>query len=64
MAIVVALGSGYFKKAFSNVWGLLMFWRVVGIKPAPDLMLTSQRGPRLAYAVPVLAGLMVTLWWQ
>ena len=33
-------------------------------QPAPDLMLTSQHGPRLAYAVPVLAGLMVTLWWR
>jgi len=64
MAIVVALFSGYFTKAFSNIWGLLMFWRVMGIKPAPDMMLTTQRGPRLAYAVPVLAGLMVTLWWR
>jgi prepilin peptidase CpaA len=64
MAIVVSLYSGYFSKAFSNIWSLLMFWRVVGIKPAPDLMLTTQRGPRLAYALPVLAGLMVTLWWR
>jgi prepilin peptidase CpaA len=64
MAIGVAVFSGYFRTAFSNLWGLLMFWRVVGIQPAPDLMLTSQRGPRLAYAVPVLAGLMVTLWWR
>ena len=39
-----------------------MYWRIVGVRPAPELMLASHSGPRLAYAVPVLAGLMVTLW--
>lgn len=62
MAVFVAALSGYLRKAFTNIWLLLMHWRVSGIRPAPDLMLTTQRGPRLAYALPVLAGLMVTLW--
>jgi prepilin peptidase CpaA len=62
MALVVAGFSGYLKQAYTNLFGLLMHWRVVGIRPAPELMLSTQQGPRLAYAVPVLAGLMVTLW--
>jgi len=64
MALVVAACSGYLSQAFSNLWGLLLYWRIAGVRPAPDLTLSSQRGPRLAYAVPVLAGLMVTLWYR
>ena len=62
MALIVAGFSGYLKQAYTNLFGLLMQWRVVGIRPVPELMLSTQQGPRLAYAVPVLAGLMVTLW--
>jgi prepilin peptidase CpaA len=64
MAVFVALFSGYLTKALTNIWGLLMYWRVAGVRPAPELMLSSQQGPRLAYAVPVLAGLVVTLWFR
>jgi len=39
-----------------------MYWRIVGIRPAPELTLATHRGPRLAYALPILAGLMVTVW--
>jgi prepilin peptidase CpaA len=62
MAVFVAACSGYLTKALTNIWGLLVYWRVAGVRPAPELMLSSQQGPRLAYAVPVLAGLVVTLW--
>jgi len=64
MALFVATFSGYLTQAFTNIWGLLLYWRIAGIRPAPELLLSSQRGPRLAYAVPVLAGLVVTLWWR
>ena len=64
MAAVRGAFSGYLTKAFTNVWGLLMYWRVVGLRPAPELTLSTHQGPRLAYAVPVLAGLMVTLWFR
>lgn len=64
IAIVVSMWSGYLRRALTNLWSLVMFWRVVGIKPAPDLMLSSESGPRLAYAVPVLAGLVMTVWKQ
>jgi prepilin peptidase CpaA len=64
MALAVAMCSGYLKKAFTNLWCLLMFWRVAGVRPAPELMLSTQQGPRLAYAVPVLAGLVVAVWFR
>src|SRR6476469_9828974 len=56
MALVVAAFSGYLGKAFNNLFALLMFWRIEGLKAAPELTLSSHSGPRLAYAVPVLAG--------
>ena len=62
MALTVALASGYLTQAIANIWGLLTYWRIAGPRPSPALTLSNHRGPRLAYAVPVLAGLMVTLW--
>jgi prepilin peptidase CpaA len=62
MALGVAMFAGYLAQAFTNLWCLLMFWRTSGLRPAPELTLSTQRGPRLAYAVPVLAGLVVTVW--
>jgi prepilin peptidase CpaA len=64
LGVIVALCSGYLGQAITNVSSLLMYWRIVGIKPAPELTLSTHKGPRLAYAVPVLAGLMVTVWLQ
>jgi prepilin peptidase CpaA len=64
LGLLVAAFSGYLVQAFTNVRSLLMYWRIVGLKPAPDLTLSTHHGPRLAYAVPVFAGLMVTIWLQ
>jgi hypothetical protein len=41
-----------------------MYWRIQGLRPHPDLMLETSRGPRLAYAIPIAAGALATLWWQ
>ena len=62
MALIVGAWAGYLGKAFTNLWCLFMHWRMHGPQPMADLTLASTRGPRLAYAVPILAGLMVTLW--
>jgi prepilin peptidase CpaA len=62
LAIIVALGTGYLRQAFTNLGRLLMHWRVAGLEPLPDLTLEHARGPRLAYAVPIFIGLLVTLW--
>jgi len=64
MGLIVAAAAGYLPTALANVSGLLMYWRIMGPRPAPALTLATHRGPRLAYAVPVFAGLMVTLWFR
>jgi prepilin peptidase CpaA len=62
LAIVVAMSKGYLGRAFSNLWGLLMFWRVQGIRPHPVLSLENTNAPRLPYALPIACGLVMTLW--
>ena len=62
LAIFVALTKGYLIQAVGNVGVMLAYWRLNGVKPLPEITLEHSRGPRLAYAVPILAGVMVTLW--
>lgn len=62
LALFVALTHGYLFQAVGNVGVLLAYWRLNGVKPLPEITLEHSRGPRLAYAVPILAGTMVTLW--
>jgi prepilin peptidase CpaA len=62
LAIGVALATGYLSCALANIRLLLTHWRVNGLRPLPDVTLQNGRGPRLAYAVPILAGTMVRLW--
>ena len=62
MAIVVALDHGYLRRAIRNLWTLLRYWWLVGIKPLPELTLDAGQGLRLPYALPIMVGLMVALW--
>ena len=62
LAIVVALASGYMRRALANVYLLLAHWRVAGIRALPELTLESSEGPRLAYAIPIFAGTVVAIW--
>jgi prepilin peptidase CpaA len=62
MAVVVVVLRGYVRQAFANIWLLLSHWRVVGFGPLSEVTLQHGRGPRLAYAVPITAGALVTLW--
>jgi len=62
MALVVALYSGYLRKALSNIWFLLQHWTVNGIRPLDDVSLEGSSGPRLAYALPIFAGLVMAIW--
>jgi prepilin peptidase CpaA len=64
MALIVALASGYLGQAVTNLRLLVTHWQVVGIRPLPELTLKSGHGPRLPYAVPIAAGLLVMLWLQ
>ena len=61
-ALAVALARGYFSQAFKNIYLLFMHWRVVGVRPLHEVSLAGGTGPRLAYAVPILCGLLATFW--
>jgi prepilin peptidase CpaA len=62
MALTVALATGYFKQAVMNLRLLITHWWVVGIRPLPELTLKGGHAPKLAYALPITAGLLVMLW--
>jgi len=62
LAFALALKSGYVRKAFKNIARLVRFWMTVGFQPVAGLTLEDERAPKLAYALPMMAGLLVTLW--
>lgn len=62
IAIVVALAHGYLRKALTNLYLILVHWRVAGVRPLPAVTLEKASGPRLAYAFPIAIGTVVTLW--
>ena len=62
IAVLVSLSCGYLRQAFSNIFLMLMHWRVVGPRPVPGLTLRDTRAPRLAYAIPIAIGALCTLW--
>jgi prepilin peptidase CpaA len=64
MALLVALLSGYIRKALTNLALLLAHWRVVGIRPLDGLTLERSRGPRLPYALPIAVGAAIDLFWR
>jgi prepilin peptidase CpaA len=62
LGLVVALVHGYLRTALSNLWLMLMHWRVQGLEPVPGLTLKDTTSPRLAYAIPITIGALCTLW--
>jgi len=62
MAIAVSAARGYLRESFTNLWHLLMFWRVAGVQPVPGLTLQTARSPRLPYALPIAVGTVMVIW--
>lgn len=62
MAVTVALAHGYLRTAFRNVGTLVQFWWLAGPRPMPGVTLERGDGPRLAYALPIFVGTVVTIW--
>jgi prepilin peptidase CpaA len=62
LAVGVALARGYLGEALDNLRGLVRFWMIAGVRTEPSLTLAHGRGPRLPYALPIFAGLVVTIW--
>ena len=61
-ALALALTRGYTRQAFTNLWGLLSYWKVMGMRPNPALTLETAPASRLPYALPMAAGLGLALW--
>jgi len=62
LALVVAVSKGYLGQALSNIWLLFSHWRATGISPLREISLEGSQGPRLAYAIPIFAGLLMNGW--
>jgi prepilin peptidase CpaA len=64
MAVILALVTGYLGTAARNIYSLLVYWRVAGIRPLPELTLAEGRGPRLPYALPIAVGTVTAIFWR
>ena len=62
LALAVAVAHGYLLEALRNVRVIVYVWRTLGFSPVDGLTLGDARGPRMAYAVPISIGALVTLW--
>jgi len=62
LAIAVSLARGYLRQSFTNLWHLLMFWRIAGVRPMPSLTLQTANSPRLPYALPIAVGAVMVIW--
>jgi prepilin peptidase CpaA len=62
IGLAIAIRHGYLKKALANVRELARFWWTFGLRPMPGLTLERGDSPRLAFAVPMLMGTVITLW--
>jgi prepilin peptidase CpaA len=62
LALGVAAAHAYLRTLLGNVQALLTTWMLVGVRPVSGITLEDASGPRLAYAIPITAGAVVTLW--
>lgn len=61
-AIVLMLLRRRALHTLTNLYGLLSFWMVEGPRPYPGMTLANAGSLRLAYALPITAGALATLW--
>jgi prepilin peptidase CpaA len=64
LGVLVALSRNYLGTALRNLKTMVVSWCLVGPRPLPAMTLEDSKAPRLAYAVPVLIGAMVTIWFR
>ena len=62
IALFVAISKGHLRAMFRNIAAMVLFWYVAGPKPVPDQTLERSGSPRLAYAIPIFVGTVITLW--
>lgn len=61
-ALVLALSHGVLGRVAANLASMLRAWHLQGVGPVPGVTLADASGPRVAFALPLTAGLLVTLW--
>ena len=64
LALAVSARRGYLLEACRNVAAMTGVWRAVGPSRIPSMTLKESAGPRLAYAVPIGIGAIVSLWFS
>jgi prepilin peptidase CpaA len=62
LALAMAMAHKYVRTLLANLRLLATTWAVAGPCAVEALTLDTSRGPRLAYAVPLTIGAVVTLW--
>ena len=63
LALVVAtVHAAISRTMFRNIGNMLLFWYVAGPRPVPEQTLDRSTSPRLAYAIPIFVGTVITLW--
>jgi prepilin peptidase CpaA len=62
LGTILIVRHRYGSQAMRNLWVLLMHWRVFGIRPLDSLTLETSSGPKLPYALPIAAGVMLAFW--
>jgi len=62
MALALAWSRGYLRQAWANVRSLVLFWRVAGFAPHPEVSLDVAGAPRLPFSLPIVVGVVVALW--
>jgi len=64
LALVLIAKHRYGRQAVRNLLLLLTHWRVFGLRPLDALTLETSAGPKLPYALPIAAGVVLTrcLW--
>lgn len=61
-AVALAILRGCLQRTLSNIRLLVTHWAVTGFTPHAQLTLATTNRPRLAYAVPILAGTAIAIW--
>jgi prepilin peptidase CpaA len=64
LALPWVIARRAFGRTLSNVWGLVGYWRLVGIRPHPALTLETPGTIRLPYALPIAVGALCAWWWR
>jgi prepilin peptidase CpaA len=62
MALLLALATGYLRRALENTFLLVTHWWNFGVRPVPEVTLAEGHGPRLPYAFAIAAGTLAAIW--